>query len=200
LEALDESNACKLKQELGDLLLQIVLHAQIAAENQEFKLEDVLKNINEKLVRRHPHVFGDVKVRNSEEVTYNWESIKKGERKAEASLLDSVPRAMPALAYSQDIQRRVQQVGFDWEDINGVIDKVTEEVNELKNAANQKEKSDEFGDLLFTLVNVARRLEIDPETAVFFRDALDRLDAATLSGPDRAAALRLRRLLQSQLR
>jgi tetrapyrrole methylase family protein / MazG family protein len=166
LEALDESDYRKLCQELGDLLLQIVLHTQIASENREFNLEDVIKNINIKLIRRHPHVFGDTKVNSAEEVSHNWEAIKKNERNLEASILDSVPRQMPALAYSQDIQRRAAQTGFDWEKIDGVIDKLVEEVKEFQRSVSQQEKVDEFGDLFFTLVNIARRMGIDPESAL----------------------------------
>jgi tetrapyrrole methylase family protein/MazG family protein len=166
LEALDEKDNPKLCQELGDLLLQIILHAQIASENAKFDLNDVLFNINTKLVRRHPHIFSGGKAQNAEEVSHNWEAIKKGERDGEASILDSVPRQMPALAYSQDIQRRVAQIGFDWENIEGVIDKISEEVNELKNSISQEEKDEEFGDLFFTLVNVARRMGIDPESSL----------------------------------
>jgi tetrapyrrole methylase family protein/MazG family protein len=166
LEALDEKDNQKLYQELGDLLLQIILHAQIASENAEFNLEDVLHNINTKLVRRHPHIFGGSKVQNAAEVSYNWEAIKKGERGQEGSILDSVPRQMPALAYSQDIQRRVAQIGFDWESIDGVIDKLCEEVNEFRHSISQEERDEEFGDLFFTLVNVARRMGIDPESSL----------------------------------
>jgi tetrapyrrole methylase family protein / MazG family protein len=166
LEALDEADNQKLCQELGDLLLQIVLHCQIAAENLEFQLEDVLKTINNKLIRRHPHVFGGRPVESAAEVSHNWEEIKKQERGGRNSMLDSVPHQMPALAYSMDIQRRVQQVGFDWENIDGVIDKLVEEVNELRQSNNEAEKADEFGDLLFTLVNVARRLGLDPEASL----------------------------------
>ncbi len=166
LQTLDDSDYKKLCQELGDLMLQIMLHARIAAENGEFELADVLKNINDKLVRRHPHIFAGTKVRNAEEVSHNWESIKKSERKADASILESVPRQMPALAYSQDIQRRVAQVGFDWENIDGVIDKLAEEVKELVHSVNLEEKADEFGDLFFTLANISRRMGIDPEAAL----------------------------------
>ncbi len=166
LEALDEEDYRKLCQELGDLLLQIILHAQIASENGEFKLEDVLKNINTKLIRRHPHVFGDEKVQSADEVSHNWEAIKKNERNEETSILDSVPRQMPALAYSQEIQRRVAQIGFDWENIDGVIDKLAEEVRELNQSESQKEKADEFGDIFFTLVNISRRMGIDPEASL----------------------------------
>jgi tetrapyrrole methylase family protein / MazG family protein len=166
LDAMDETDHRKLCQELGDLLLQIILHAQIAKENNEFKLEDVLRNISAKLIRRHPHVFGNIQVQNAEEVSQNWEAIKKVERGNEGSILDSVPWQMPALAYSQDIQRRAAQIGFDWKDTEGVIDKLQEEILELNQAASQAEKIEEFGDVLFTLVNVARRWGIDSETAL----------------------------------
>lgn len=166
LEALDEEDYRKLYQELGDLLLQIILHSQIASENGEFKLEDVLANINTKLKRRHPHVFGNEKVQSADEVSHNWEAIKKNERNGETSILDSVPRHMPALAYSQEIQRRVAQIGFDWENIDGVIDKLVEEVRELNQSINQKEKADEFGDIFFTLANISRRMGIDPEATL----------------------------------
>jgi len=166
LEALDERDPQKLSQELGDLLLQIMLHAQIAAENGEFQLEDVINNIKSKIIRRHPHVFGDVRVKNADEVSYNWESIKKEERKPGASLLDSVPVNMPALAYSQEVQRRAAQVGFDWEDIEGVIEKLAEEIREFQRSTTLTGKEDEFGDIVFTLVNIARKSGIDAETAL----------------------------------
>ena len=166
LEALDAGNNSELCQELGDILLQIMLHSQIAAENKEFALEDVIRNINLKLIRRHPHVFGDVQVKDADEVVQNWEAIKKKERQSQVSMLDSVPKQMPALAYSQDIQRRAAQIGFDWENIDGVIDKLTEEVQEFKQSVNLEEKTDEFGDLFFTLVNVARRMGVEPESAL----------------------------------
>jgi tetrapyrrole methylase family protein / MazG family protein len=166
LDALDRREAGKLCGELGDLMLQIVLHAQIASENKEFTIEDVLREINAKLVYRHPHVFGSAKVGDSAEVTFNWEALKKKERGANASLLVSVPRQMPALAYSQEIQRRVAQVGFDWENTNGVIEKLVEETRELREAESREQKEEEFGDVLFTLVNIARRMGIDSESAL----------------------------------
>jgi tetrapyrrole methylase family protein/MazG family protein len=166
LDALDEGNGQKLCGELGDLLLQIVLHAQIASEAGEFDMEAVVKGINTKLVRRHPHVFGNTQVSGAEEVSHNWEQIKKSERLPETSILDSVPRQMPALAYSQNIQRRAAQIGFDWENIDGVIDKLVEEVKEYKETQNQSEREDEFGDLFFTLVNIARRVGVDPEVSL----------------------------------
>ena len=166
LAALDEGDTGKLCDELGDLLLQIVLHARIATEAGEFELGDVLTSINAKLIHRHPHVFGSVEVKDAEEVAHNWEVLKREERAADTSILASVPEQMPALGYSQAIQRRVAQVGFDWKDIDGVIDKLAEEVSEFKQADTEESKAQEFGDLLFTLVNVARRLGIDSEAAL----------------------------------
>jgi tetrapyrrole methylase family protein/MazG family protein len=166
LEALDEGDSAKLRDELGDLLMQIVLHAQIATEAGEFELGDVVSSINEKLIHRHPHIFGSKKVKDAEEVALNWEVLKGEERGAGASLLESVPQQMPALGYSQEIQRRVAQVGFDWEDVDGVIDKLAEEVKEFKQAETEEQKAEEFGDLLFTLANIARRLGIDLEAAL----------------------------------
>jgi len=166
LEALDEGDSGKLCNELGDLLMQIVLHAQIAAEAGEFKLDDVINSINTKLIHRHPHIFGSKKVKDAEEVALNWEALKQEEEGAETSMLDNVPRQMPALAYSQEIQSRVAQVGFDWEDIDGVIEKLVEEVGEFKRAESGEQKEMEFGDLLFTLANIARRLGVNLEAAL----------------------------------
>ena len=166
LEALDEGDSGKLCDELGDLLMQVVLHTQIATEAEEFELGDVISSINAKLIHRHPHIFGSQKVKDAEEVALNWEVLKQEERPSDTSILASVPKQMPALGYSQEIQRRVAQAGFDWEDIDGVIDKLAEEVGEFKRADSQKEKALEFGDLLFTLVNIARRLGIDLEAAL----------------------------------
>ena len=166
LEALDEGDSGKLGEELGDLLMQIVLHSQIATESGEFEMGDVISSINTKLIRRHPHVFGSLKVKDAEEVVHNWEVLKQGERGADSSMLESVPKPMPALGYSQEIQRRVAQIGFDWEDIDGVIDKLAEEVGEFKRAGSQERRAEEFGDLLFTLANIARRLGVDLEAAL----------------------------------
>ena len=165
LEALDEEDSGKLCQELGDLLMQIVLHAQIAVEAGEFELGDILTGINAKLIHRHPHIFGSKTVKDAGEVAHNWEILKKEERGADTSILASLPEQMPALGYSQAIQRRVARVGFDWEDIDGVIDKLAEEVGEFKQGT-EAQKATEFGDLLFTLVNIARRLGIDSEAAL----------------------------------
>ena len=166
LEALDEGDVPKLRDELGDLLMQIVLHTQIATEAGEFELGDVVSGINTKLIHRHPHIFGSKKVKDAEEVMHNWEVLKKEEREEGVSMLESVPKSMPALGYAHEIQRRAAWVGFDWEDVDGVIDKLAEEVGEFKQADSQEQRAKEFGDLLFTLANIARRQGIDLEAAL----------------------------------
>ncbi len=166
LQALDEGMPAKLRDELGDLLLQIMLHARIAEEAEQFDIDDVIQRISDKLVHRHPHVFGGQKASGIEEVEQNWESLKQEERAEGESILAGMPGQMPALAYSQSMQRRVAGVGFDWQTVEEIIDKLAEEVGEIKEARSQQEKADEFGDLLFTLANVARRLDIDLEMAL----------------------------------
>jgi len=166
LEALDEGDTQKLCEELGDLLLQIALHAQIATEAGEFSMGDVLRGINAKLIHRHPHVFGDVKVADAREVEHNWEALKREERQEETSLLAGVVKEMPALAYSQAVQQRAAQAGFEWESVEGVMEKVDEELAELSSAQTQEEKVREFGDVLLALVSVARWLQIDAEEAL----------------------------------
>jgi tetrapyrrole methylase family protein / MazG family protein len=169
LESLDERNAPKLREELGDLLLHIVLQAQIAEEAGEFKIEDVIKEINEKLIYRHPHVFGAAKVKDAEEVLHNWQELKQVEKDKKGnkdSLLASVPKTLPALNYSQEIQHRAAQVGFDWENDQGVVEKLVEEIGEFQRAATKKEKVEEIGDILFTMANIAGRQGIELETAL----------------------------------
>lgn len=166
LEALDEGDMGKLCEELGDLLMQILLHAQIASEAGEFEMRDIVRGIAEKLIRRHPHVFGDVTVANAREVLVNWEELKRSEHDGESSLLARVPRGMPALAYSQAIQDRAARVGFDWKEFGGILEKLIEELAELKEAKTQQQRVREFGDLLFALANAARWLEVDPEGAL----------------------------------
>lgn len=166
LQALDEGITEKLRDELGDLLLQIMLHAQIATESGQFEIDDVVRSISQKLIHRHPHVFGGQKVQDVVEVEQNWEALKQEERVEGESILAGMPEQMPGLAYSQSMQRRVAGVGFDWEKVEEIIDKLAEEVAEIKRAANQQEKANEFGDLLFTLANIARRLDIDLEMAL----------------------------------
>jgi tetrapyrrole methylase family protein/MazG family protein len=166
LQALDEGVPEKLRDELGDLLLQIMLHSQIADEEEQFNIDGVIENISEKLIHRHPHVFGSVKAKDAVEVEQSWEALKQEERAEGESILSGMPEQMPALAYSQSMQRRVAGVGFDWETVEEIIDKLAEEVGEIKRAASQHEKANEFGDLLFTLANIARRLGIDLEMAL----------------------------------
>ncbi len=166
LEALDEGDTAQLRQELGDVLLHIVLQTRIASEAGEFELRDVIKDINAKLIHRHPHVFGSKKVEDADEVVVNWEALKQEEKETGASILSTVPGQMPALGYSQEIQHRVARVGFDWEDVDGVIDKLVEEVGELQRTDSQERRAEEFGDLLFTLANVARRMDVDLESSL----------------------------------
>jgi tetrapyrrole methylase family protein/MazG family protein len=166
LQALDDENSEKLCDELGDLLLQILLHAQMASEAGGFDMRDVVRSIATKLIRRHPHVFGDSQASNAEEVALEWEMLKQDERKPGDSLLSSVPKGMPALSYSHSIQRRAAGVGFDWKESGGVLEKLAEEVGELERASTPQQKIHEFGDILFALVNVARWQEVNLEEAL----------------------------------
>lgn len=170
LSALDAGDAPALCEELGDLLLQIVLHAQIAGEYGEFNMADILRGIYTKIVRRHPHVFGDVKAANAEAVLQNWEKLKAAEREekgdGEKGLLDSVANALPALIQAETYQKRAARVGFDWPDIQGVMDKVDEEIAELRSAEGESARIAEMGDLLFAVVNLARWYDVDAESAL----------------------------------
>lgn len=164
--ALDEGDAYKLREELGDLLLQIIFHSQIASEDGDFAISDVVNHIAEKLVRRHPHVFAQEKADTPQEVVTRWEEIKKAERGVDQPLLEGVPAAMPALAYSQAILERAGRVGFQWPSASDVLTKLTEELQELGSAQDKEQARDEFGDILFNLVNYARYLDIDAEEAL----------------------------------
>lgn len=193
LEAIESGDAEKFASELGDLLLQVVFHAQIAAEEGRFEIGDVVESIHTKLVRRHPHVFGNAEARSSAEVLKNWEELKAEERREEkkgngsaqrelgGSLLDGVPRTLPALLEAYQLTRRAARIGFDWDDIEGLLEKLREEVQELKQELASPERSrgargntktnrgrieEEVGDLLFVAANVARFLEMDPEIAL----------------------------------
>jgi tetrapyrrole methylase family protein/MazG family protein len=168
LDAIDEKSDEKLKEELGDLLLQIVFHAQISKEENKFDIEDVCKEINEKLIRRHPHVFSDTEAKTPEMVLKNWEKIKKGEKKGK-SALEGVPKIFPALLKAYRLQEKAGRVGFDWEETKQVERKVKEELKELQEAIKEGEKQkirEELGDLLFAIVNLSRFLKIDPEDAL----------------------------------
>jgi len=159
IEAIDQGNPVILSEELGDLMVQIAFHADIAQEAGDFQLEDVLRNINAKLVRRHPHVFADGHAKDAREAEENWEQIKSEERRAKGekkSPVAGIPVDLPALAYAQLMQDRVGKAGFEWDDISGVLDKLVEEVAEFKAASTTEEKEHELGDLLFTMVNLTR--------------------------------------------
>ena len=172
LEAIDEGDADKLCEELGDVMLQVVFHARMAEEAALFQIGDVLRAITEKLVRRHPHVFGTVQADTAQEVLFNWEQIKKMERqnaKGHASLLDGVPRELPALLRAHRLQEKASRVGFDGKEARDVLAKVDEELGELR-AAMESEQPDrmeaELGDLLFSLVNLSRFITVNPEEAL----------------------------------
>ena len=159
IEAIDQGDPAALSEELGDLLVQVAFHADIAKEAGDFQLEDVLRKTNAKLVRRHPHVFADWHAKDAREVERNWEQIKAEERKAKGeskSPVEGIPGDLPALAYAQLMQDRVGKAGFEWDDISGVLDKIVEEVAELKAASTPEEKMHELGDMLFTMVNLTR--------------------------------------------
>ena len=174
-DALEAGASPELAGELGDLLLQVVLHAQLAAEEGVFDMTDVWTAIATKIVRRHPHVFGESEARTASDVNRQWERIKQGERAAAAdrdgvdapkSALDGISRSLPALAASQEMQERAANLGYDWPSIDGVLDKVREEVDELVEAEDDAHRAEELGDLLFVLVNVGRKTGIEVEAAL----------------------------------
>lgn len=171
IEAIDKGNMHNLCEELGDLLLQVVFHGKLAEEKRAFDLNQVIQGVTDKMLRRHPHVFGDTSVADSTEVLKNWEMIKAQEKgnTVEKGILDKVPRGLPALLQALKIQEKAAQVGFDWPDIQGPWSKVYEEIEELKEALEKEEQervNAEFGDVLFALVNLARFLKITPEDAL----------------------------------
>lgn len=171
LDALDNGDDGDFREELGDLLLQVVFHAQIANEEKRFDIHDVARAINDKLVRRHPHVFGDTRADTADEVLTNWEKIKREEKGEEdrKSVLDDLPAGMPALLRAYRIQEKVARVNFDWDDVKEVLEKVGEEIVELRGALEQGDRAkieEEMGDLLFSLVNLSRHLKVPPEDAL----------------------------------
>src|SRR5229473_2800797 len=184
LEALESGNDAKFAEEMGDLLLQIVFHSQIAREEGRFTVAEVIREIHDKMIRRHPHVFGKTRAKDSAEVLRNWEQIKAEERRSgsdkshskseenvpkETSLLDGVSRALPATLEGFQLTRKASRIGFDWEDANGVFEKMQEETEELKRALGEQDQpkiEEELGDLLFAAVNLSRFLKIDPEIAL----------------------------------
>jgi len=159
----------EIKKELGDLMLHIVFYSKIGAEKQAFDIGDVMNNVCEKLITRHPHVFGDVKVENDAEVKRNWEQLKLKEKGGNKSVLAGVPKSLPALIKALRIQEKAHNIGFDWQEKEQVWEKVEEEITEFKNEINNGNKETaqaEFGDILFSLVNYARFIDINPETAL----------------------------------
>lgn len=183
LEALESGDDTKFAEEMGDLLLQIVFHSQIAKEEGRFSVSDVIREVHDKMVRRHPHVFGKKRAKDSAEVLKNWEQIKKEERAAAGkktpdasqqegkvgSLMDGVSRALPAALEGFQLTRRAARIGFDWDNVEGVFDKMDEEGGELRQAVSAKDArrtEEEMGDLLFAAVNLARFLHVDPEIAL----------------------------------
>ena len=171
IEAIDATDATKLREELGDLLVNVMLHSQIAKDQGDFSINDVIQILTEKLIRRHPHVFGDVDADDADEVLKHWEQIKRSESGYEDrnSVLDGIPAHLPNLHRAQKIQRKAARVGFDWNDISDVLPKVDEEIAELKESIQGGDHEDielEIGDLLFSIVNLCRFLDVRAEEAL----------------------------------
>lgn len=198
LDAIERRDWHGLKDEIGDLLLQVLFYSQMAAEAGYFDIADVIANLNGKLVRRHPHVFGDVLARDSDAVLKNWESIKQAERAekeiAHAGLLDGVPRNLPALIEAEKLSAKAAKVGFDWPNADGVFAKMDEELGELRAAvaaSDRDEISREAGDLLFTASNLARKLKVDGEMALRAANAKFRSRFQAMEGVARRRGLTL---------
>ena len=169
VEAIEEEDPEKIREELGDLLFQIVFHCQIGKERGEFGIEDVIDKISGKMISRHPHVFGDAKFETSEEVVKQWEERKKEEGKNRESILEGVPKEMPSLLRAHRIQSRASKAGFDWNHVDGALEKLEEELHEFRVAIKNKEPKeieDELGDVFFSLVNVSRFVGVNPEDAL----------------------------------
>lgn len=169
VDAIDDNDSKHLKEELGDVLLQVILHSQIASDEKEFNIEDVAKGIADKLVRRHPHVFSDVKVDGTDEIIHNWEEIKQKEKPHRTSVMDGVSKAQSALMSAQKISKKAVNVGFEWPNVRSLWDCIESEVEEFKEAAqscDMQDAEEELGDLLFAIVNLARWYKIDAEQAL----------------------------------
>lgn len=177
IDAIDRKDSNDLAEELGDLLLQIIFHSSLAQERGEFDIIDVIDGICEKMIRRHPHIFGEVNVENQEEVMENWETIKNEEKSIDTATesMRNIPDVMPALMKAHKVQQKASRVGFDWDDAEGAMDKLYEEANELKEVYKGKNRDkirEELGDVLFAAVNVARFVKVDPELAL--KDATEK--------------------------
>lgn len=169
LDAIDKDDSSAIMEELGDVLLQVILHAQIASEDKRFNINDVAKNINEKMISRHPHVFGDTTVKNAEEVLVNWEILKKKEKPERKDVFDGIPVGLPALLKAYKISKKVSKEGFNWESEKAIWEAFEKELKELKDEIKSQEKerlAEEFGDLLFMMANLARWYKVDPEEAL----------------------------------
>ncbi len=169
VDAIVEEDWDGIKEELGDIMLHILFYAKIGNEQSKFTLDEVMEGIAKKLIHRHPHIYGDVKVENEDDVKRNWEQLKLQEGKGTKTILSGVPNSLPSMVKALRIQEKVKHVGFEWENKEQVWDKVEEEIGELKAeivANNQEKMEQEFGDVLFSLINYARFLNIDPETAL----------------------------------
>lgn len=171
VDAIQSENDEHLKEELGDVLMQVVFHSAIAGDRKKFNIKDVLNDLCDKLIYRHPHVFGDARVSDSEEVIKNWMRLKEkeGSKRARTSILDGIPETLPSLLYTRKIQSAAGKVGFDWQEASDCIDKIKEEAGEVcqaLQAGNRNQIEDEIGDLLFSIVNLARLSHVDPEAAL----------------------------------
>lgn len=166
VDAIDDNDSKHLQEELGDVLLQVVLHSQIAKEENRFNIEDVAKGISDKLIHRHPHVFGNIKVNSTDEILDNWEELKKEEKPHRTSVMDGISKAQSALMSAQKISKKAVKVGFEWPDEDSLFNCVLSEIEEFKTAKTPEEKEDELGDILFAVVNLARWNKIDAEQAL----------------------------------
>jgi tetrapyrrole methylase family protein/MazG family protein len=168
LEAIDRDDSDDMSEELGDVLLQVFMHHAIAQEQGRFTIADVAHHATAKMINRHPHVFGDVEAATAEQVLANWEGLKSREvgKRGRVSALEGAPKTLPALAWALSLQKRAARVGFDWPADAGVLEKVAEEAAELAAESTRERQEEELGDLLFTLVNLARRLKVNPEDAL----------------------------------
>lgn len=165
VDAIEKKDNNKIMDELGDILLQVVLHSAIAEENGKFDTDDVIANLSAKMTRRHPHVFGNKKAETADEVLKRWIEIKTDEKK-EKSVMGDIPNYLPSLILAAKIQKRASSKNFEWDDIKGVYEKIDEEIDEIKNARGKREIEDEIGDLLFTVTHLANRLGVDSEIAL----------------------------------
>lgn len=167
IEAIEEGDTGKIVEELGDVFFHVMFQLKLGEDSGEFGRDDVMGTLVDKLVRRHPHVFGDKRASGADEAIANWDAMKRQERaESGASILDGVPKNMPALAYAQSIQSRAERAGFDWDGFQGVLDKVAEELAEIEAAGSDEEREMELGDLLFSVVNAARWLGIEAEASL----------------------------------